>query len=252
MAYCPNCGTETSENSENSVNSNLTDKKRLIGTWIYVDSWGNFTYTFYSDGSCYGQYSGDTFYVYPSLFPYLDSEGSGQGHWSIVDNKLKIEYKGKYEGVQYYDYLFNEDHSQLTVDALNTSRPPVKWIRYPENSNIDAYGNGKLIIKGKDDKTEVSGFGLINEAEINVEDEVYWISIEFNDYGLKQFNNFRSAYSGTFIYELWVEDEHLITLSSEGLMESDTMSFPCGNYESAQITAYKLNQTANSLIRETE
>lgn len=248
-AYCPNCGTEISEINGNSLDSTLTDEQKLIGTWVYVRSGDNYTYTFYSDGSCYGQYRGYSSSFHPSLVPYLYNEGSGQGYWSIVDNKLKIDYRGKYEGVQYYEYSFNEDCSQLTVDALTTDKHgadyyPIEWIRYPTNSNLDAYEKGKLTIKDANDEYEVLGYGLISEAEIEAEDGTYWVNIRFTDYGLEQFNSFRSTYSGTFTYEIWVEDEHLVTLDGEGILESNSMSFSCDNLEEAKMTAYKLNQTS--------
>ncbi len=244
--YCPNCGIEIPENNNGSSVSTLTDEKKLLGTWIYVDSsWGNFAYTFYSDGSCKGLYYGNVYNVYPSLIPILSSKGSGQGYWSFVDNKLKIDYQGKDKGIIYYDFLFSEDNSQLSVDTTTVDEHSVKWLKYPENSNIDAYA-GYLEISFKDaynNKKAVAGYSFIREAEIRLEDGVYWVAVEFTELGLERFNDFRSTYSEDFKYEIWVEDVCLIKLNSKkGLWESQGMSFPCDSYEQAVMIAYRLNQ----------
>ena len=106
---------------QQSISSTEKDSQKLIGTWQCIDeSWGLFEYTFYSDGYCKGYYRGWVGNVEPSLFPDSYYEGSGDGYWSFVGDQLKIEYTGEDKGSQYYNYSFNSDGSELTIEGNGT------------------------------------------------------------------------------------------------------------------------------------
>lgn len=101
----------------------------LIGTWETTDdSWGLFTYTFYTDGYCKGVYNGKVSGVEPSLYPNSYYEGCGSGYWSFVEGEfgllLKVDYAGDRSGdgksVMYYEFEFNKDCTELVIHGVDT------------------------------------------------------------------------------------------------------------------------------------
>ena len=142
FTYCPYCGkrmsepqteeeerVETQTVEKESAETIIPDSEKILGTWRYQDSsWGIFEYVFYSDGFCKGSYIGkykNGVYdkvggVYPALFPLWCDQGNGDGHWSFVDNKLKVEYIGRNTGTLYYSYHFSEFDRELTIEVQNS------------------------------------------------------------------------------------------------------------------------------------
>lgn len=101
----------------------------IIGKWQTTDdSWGLFTYTFYTDGYCKGVYNGHVSGVEPSLYPNSYYEGCGSGYWSFVEGEfgmlLKVEYAGDRSGdgksVMYYEFEFNKDYTELVIHGVDT------------------------------------------------------------------------------------------------------------------------------------
>ncbi len=120
--YCYSCGAKLAA-------SGISNTEALLGTWeTYDDTWGRFTYSFYADGSCQGEYCGDTGGVEPSLYPLSYYVGAGDGTWSFVEGDLipllKVSYRGDrwgdHAGVQQYEYEFNEDKTELTIYGVET------------------------------------------------------------------------------------------------------------------------------------
>lgn len=121
--------------------------KTIVGTWQHTNHWGDYEYTFYSDGYCKGTYYGRTGGVNPSMQPESYYEGSGDGYWSFVDDQLKIQYVGEEEGVMYYDYSFSQNRNELTIIGTPTySGPEVAvWTRVGAEEEFDYGLHGGVI-----------------------------------------------------------------------------------------------------------
>lgn len=130
--YCYACGAKIGNNDE-------SDAKALLGTWETNNHFGRYTYSFYADGSCKGEYWGNTGGVMPSLYPDSYYVGAGDGTWSFTEGDLitllKVSYRGRisgdHAGVQQYEYEFNEDKTELTIYGVatygNGERGSIVW-----------------------------------------------------------------------------------------------------------------------------
>lgn len=101
----------------------------IIGTWqTENDPWGLFTYTFYNDGYCKGEYLGHVGGVQPSLYPNSYYEGFGDGCWTFIENEpyplLRIDYNGDQYGdgcsSMYYEFDFSDNYNELIIYGIDT------------------------------------------------------------------------------------------------------------------------------------
>ncbi len=122
IKYCPYCGEYPFEKA-------ISEAEKFLGTWTATDdTWGDYTYSFYANGYCQGEYLGSTGGVEPSLFPHSMDEGCGNGSWWIEEGQitrvLVISYNGDrwgdHAGTQRYEYEFNNDYIQLTIYGVPT------------------------------------------------------------------------------------------------------------------------------------
>ena len=132
-SFCTDCGKPLGAPT-------MSDSEALLGTWeAYDDPWGRFTYSFFADGYCMGEYWGHVGGVDPSLYPGSYYIGSGDGNWSFFQGELipmlKVSYIGESDGdqagTQYYEYAFNEDYTELTIYGVDThgdrARGSIVW-----------------------------------------------------------------------------------------------------------------------------
>ena len=136
--FCSNCGQKLGTPI-------VSEQEALLGTWeAYDDPWGRYTYTFYPDGYCMGEYHGGTGSVLPSLYPNSYYVGAGDGTWTFEQGELipvlKISYQGDkwgdHVGTQRYEYAFNEDFTELTIYGVDThgdrERGSIVWKKISE------------------------------------------------------------------------------------------------------------------------
>ena len=124
--FCEYCGASIAEFFEENIAGNeLSDSERIIGVWRAVSGPWTYEYDFRRDGTCFGDGN------MPSLNPSDDLNNNGDGYWSFVDGKLRVDYLGNNvswgAGVAYYTYSFNSDGTELTIGTEDGSSGSFKY-----------------------------------------------------------------------------------------------------------------------------
>lgn len=90
--------------------TSVTDSDRLIGTWEWKDGLQENTFIFYQNGSFYSYY----------IHHATNETHEGLGEFELKDNQLYLYTShgiGGQTDSQYYDYMFSEDDTKLTLSS---------------------------------------------------------------------------------------------------------------------------------------